>query len=103
MPSCKMAITQENIETAADETESVSEETETEQTEKAAETYETVETSAIGTRMCHAHIMEYHFYPSDLIDYIGDRFYDWVREVESTPDSDKTDDARTATTTLSSA
>ena len=38
MPSCKMAITQENIETAADETESVSEETETEQTEKAAET-----------------------------------------------------------------
>lgn len=92
MTSCNMAITQENIETAADETESVSEETETEQTEKAAETYETVETSAIGTRMCHAHIMEYHFYPSDLIDYIGDRFYDWVREVESTPDSDKTDD-----------
>lgn len=92
MTSCNMAITQENIETAADETESVSEETETEQTEETAETYETVETSAIGTRMCHAHIMEYHFYPSDLIDYIGDRFYDWVREVESTPDSDKTDD-----------
>lgn len=85
MTSCNMAISQENIETSPTETE-------TEQTEKAAETYETVETSAIGTRMCHAHIMEYHSYPSDLIDYIGDRFYDWVREVESTPDSDKTDD-----------
>ena len=106
MTSCKMAITQENIETAADETESVSEETETEEsaeteqteeateteTEEATETYEPIETSAIGTRMCHAHISEYHSYPSDLIDYIGDRFYDWVREVESTPDSDKTDD-----------
>lgn len=42
--------------------------------------------------MCHAHIMEYHSYPSDLIDYIGDRFYDWADEMKSTPDSDKTDD-----------
>ena len=70
----------------------VQNETETEQTEEAEETYESIETSAIGTRMCHAHISEYHGYPSDLIDYIGDRFYDWVREVESTPDSDTTDD-----------
>ena len=92
MTSCNMAITQENIETAADETESVSEETETEQTEETAETYETVETSAIGTRMCHAHISDYHAYPEDLIDYIGDRFYDWADEMKSTTDSDKTDD-----------
>lgn len=53
---------------------------------------ETAPVSAIGTDMCHAHKMEYHFYPSELIDYIGDEFYDWVYMVESQPDRDLTDE-----------
>ena len=53
---------------------------------------ETVPTRAIGTDMCDIHILEYHSYPGELIDYIGEKFYDWVYTVESQPDSDLTDD-----------
>lgn len=53
---------------------------------------ETVPVSAIGTDMCNVHISEYHSYPGELIDYIGDEFYDWVYMVESQPDRDLTDE-----------
>lgn len=53
---------------------------------------ETVPASAIGTDMCNLHISEYHSYPGELIDYIGDEFYDWVYMVESQPDRDLTDE-----------
>ena len=44
------------------------------------------------SRLCSVHIHEYHSYPGELIDFIGEEFYDWVYGEESKPDSDPTDD-----------
>jgi len=43
-------------------------------------------------RTCSVHTLEYHFFPSVFIDYIGDEFYDWIHEMEKTPDNDLTDE-----------
>jgi len=53
---------------------------------------ETEPIRVMAPRMCSVHISDYHSYPGELIDYIGDEFYDWVYSEESKPDSDLTDD-----------
>ena len=53
---------------------------------------ETKSPRAMAPRMCSVHVSEYHFSPGELIDYIGEEFYDWVYSEENKPDSDLTDD-----------
>ena len=64
-------------------------------TDTSQEVFTNTETSPskpIKSRLCSIHINEYHSYPGELIDFIGEEFYDWVYGEESKPDSDLADD-----------
>ena len=53
---------------------------------------ETSPSKPIKSRLCSVHIHEYHSYPGELVDFIGEEFYDWVYGEESKTNSDLTDD-----------
>ena len=68
----------------------------TEYEERISDEYEVDEnttfTDSVNPELCTIHKAYYHSYPRDLIEYIGDEFYDWVHMEESKSDSDLTDD-----------